>query len=347
MTSSMTDPIVWTEKDNDALTKLVRFEEEIVRSAGGGLWDAMNLADQLANSGAGITNKLLGDNLDSLFKDLAAASMSYHSTDRATFLELYVAAAFGRWSTREYEWNPADSIAPHDFFKLFLHTATDAWKPPHAPPSWVNALQPVLDLWDYPRLPPQSLWVYRAIVWGEVTRHQRDVLATTKWIDTTQPPAPIANAIKAQADALRTMGKDGLTPDACILLLFFFGSFLLGATTEHDLAKRLANAAAPSDEYPQASFPSQLVYKVAMTLVDPLGQYAWTHDKVRAQLQSVRDLFHGTDDSSKAMVDAVTYHLQVFDADTNYPIEDPYSSETFPVRQSDTLAALNAVWKKP
>jgi hypothetical protein len=347
MTETMTGPILWTQKDTEALTKLVRFEEEIVRSAGGGLWDAMELADQLANSSAGVTDKLLADNLQSLFSELATAPMSYHATDRATFLELYIAAAFGRWSTREYAWNPADSIAPHDFFKLFLHTATDAWRPPHSPSSWTSALQPVLDFWDYPRLPPEKLCVTRALVWGEITNHQRDVLATTKWINTEQPPAPIANAIKAQADAVRTMGKDGLTPDACITLLFFFASILLGATAEHDLAKRLAAAKAPSDEYPDASFPWQLVYKVAMTLVDPLGEYSWSHDKVRAQLQAVRELFRGTDDLSKAMVDAIAYHLQVFDADTNYPIEDPYSSETFPVRQADTLYALNSIWKKP
>ncbi|HEX8410492.1 MAG TPA: hypothetical protein VF883_16625 [Thermoanaerobaculia bacterium] len=110
-------------------------------------------------------------------------------------------------------------------------------------------------------------------------------------------------------------------------------------------ATRIATAPAPSDEFPDVTFARQLVYAVAMLLVDPFGAYQWKPETVGTFLKVVRDLYRGDDPATAAMVSALAYHLAVFNVDQDYPLLDPYFDETFPVRQTDTLAALNAAWR--
>lgn len=330
----------WTQNDSDVAAKLVRFESELVHPASKGLWNAMAMADALANASGGVSDPLLGRSVDPLFGQLVTAPMS----DQATFLELYVAAAYGRFAEGRGNQN-LSGLADKLVFYVF-RTALDTWSEPKSPPSWSAALVALFGRWTDTQLPPAKIWKRHANTWGDIGRWQRQLLDGATWVDKATPPPPVAKAIAAQADALRAAAGQRLTPDTCLAILHLLPSFILGAAPERDFAKRIATSPAPSDEYPDVTFARQLVYLVAMTLVDPFGVYQWSHDQVRTLLQLVRDLYRGDDPATAAMLDGLTYHITLFDADPAYPLSDPYSSETLPVRQTDTLAALNAAWKK-
>jgi hypothetical protein len=176
---------------------------------------------------------------------------------------------------------------------------------------------------------------------------QATLLDPQHWTDAAQVQAnaePFWDAQSTTLQALITQGS--LAENDALLVLFLLIAMVNSLDTgERQLGYRIANLPTTSPEQPNDTFADQLVYYTLMVLVDPMGNFALTHDALLAQINALIPCVPNQDPGSQLLSKVLTEQARVLNGDDSYPMTDPYNPATgFTTRQTDTLAALNRAW---
>jgi hypothetical protein len=108
---------------------------------------------------------------------------------------------------------------------------------------------------------------------------------------------------------------------------------------------RIATLPCSSPELPNDTFANQLTYYWLMAMADPLGSFSFTSAQLDPMLATLSGAVTNQDPGSQLLSQVFTRQAKFLVADAGYPMQDPYNpSISFPVRQTDTMAALNQSW---
>jgi hypothetical protein len=307
-----------------------------------GVWDFMGQLDVLARQQyPQIQNAQLKAWVDGVFTPLSTTP----SVSGDSFTAHYLAASCGRWLREKMEsgdpdYKP-DSRIPLAYADDFLFLRT--W--PDTPGYWHKALDAQFFDWMSPHWTPEALfWKVGSTVSQQVA-YQEALFDPSRWTEVSTVSHVVGTIGEAQAAAVHALLTGGaLSPDSALFLPYL----LLGvitSVTDQRLAAKILSVSASSPEYPNDTFANQLVYLMLMTLADPLGNFAWPNAALQSTVQSMIAAIQHDDPASVALKRSLTSHLKVLVVDSAYPTQDLYNPNiSFPVRQTDTLAALNRAW---
>ncbi|NIM48647.1 MAG: hypothetical protein GTO22_05215 [Gemmatimonadales bacterium] len=132
-----------------------------------------------------------------------------------------------------------------------------------------------------------------------------------------------------------------LDPAVYHLLLHLLIALSSGDAESRAFVRKVVYIDADSPAHPNDVFINQLVYLLLLDRVDPAG-YAWTNDKLQGELKELTKAIHGDAPAATAIRTGLAQHLTILQADSAYPMQDPYSpSIGFTQRKTDALAALD------
>ena len=296
-----------------------------------------------------VTNTSISAAFAAFLTQLAKVSTSFNSYDVPA---LWVAYTWGHYVQTDFQDWYYQSVTYIEWAKL--------QSAPPGPAAWqtgvtgyLTSLQPTL----YPATPTFIYDIdpgYRQGNWDSPTWAQTQtytfeygLFTPDKWTDAGQVKTGAPALWTTQSgDLTATMQATALTDAMCLYLLYL----LVGLCTSpnaKDLTtvETVANLVTNSVENPNDTFIDQLVYYALMAWVDPRGTYQWTHDHLTAQLQAFSASVPNGDPASQLVTRTLQQQTSVLNSASSYPMTDPYNpSISFPVRRTDTLAALNQAW---
>jgi hypothetical protein len=169
-----------------------------------------------------------------------------------------------------------------------------------------------------------------------------------RWADFPDVQTATAPVWAAQTDATKALLREAtLTAGQYFFLLNLLLALATGDGNSQALARKIAEADAPSKEFANSNFSDQLIYLVLMDRANPLGDYAWANPQLQQFLNDISNTVTGSDLTSQAIKAALTRNLKILHSDPSYPMQDPYApSVGLDSRLSHTLDALDAARAK-
>jgi hypothetical protein len=199
------------------------------------------------------------------------------------------------------------------------------------------------------RPPPDIFWKGEGTTYAQQIAFQEALFAPSRWTDVGAVSQIIGRVVEAQSAAVHALLSGGaLSLDAALFLPWLLLSMCtFSGTANQRLAAKILSARASSPEYPNDIFANQLIYYMLMTLADPKGAYGWPNATLQSTVQSMVAEIQRDDPASVALKQSLENQLKMLVTDWSYPLQDPYNTKIdFPVRHTDTLAALNRAWAK-
>jgi hypothetical protein len=168
-----------------------------------------------------------------------------------------------------------------------------------------------------------------------------------RWADFPDVQATTAQVWSDQTDMAKTLLRQRAISGLSASQYFFLLNVLLAMTTgsgaSQRLAKKVAEAQAPSKEFANHTFSDQLIYLLLMDRANPLGNYAYPSPQLQQFLTGISNTVPGSDPASQAIKAALDRNLKILHSDPSYPMQDPYApSVGLDSRLSHTLDALDA-----
>jgi hypothetical protein len=309
-----------------------------------GLTDSMAQLNSLSFTGYGATsNQQVQGWADLLYASLIATPTSYSQTVPA----LYIAYNYGLYVAGNYEAWYAESG------NTFLSFMEGGWKPPSQSRAWSQAVNGLLTAWwgsggDVETgVPGNIIATAQGMGYDQEIEFEANLFDPKSWTDAAQVrdrAQPLWAAQRTCLDGL--VSQTALQENDCLLLPFLLIAMCSSASTDdRGLAGTIAGLSTSSPEYAHDFFADQLVYYLLMVLADPLGNYAQTGDQLLAFIGGLVPAVPNADPGSQAMNTALTQQSKILNADSSYPMQDPYvPSIDFNTRKTDTLYALNQAW---
>ncbi|HEU5326451.1 MAG TPA: hypothetical protein VFU78_00075 [Thermomicrobiales bacterium] len=341
-----------TSDDFAALTAIVKVQADLGATTltASGLLDVMaqlfNLSYTLMPP---VTNTSISSAFAAFLAQLAEVPTGFSNYDVPA---LWVAYTWGHYVQTDFQDWYYQSVTYNEWAKLqSAPPGPSAWQT--SVTGYLATLQPTL----YPATPTFIYDIdpgYRQGDWNSPTWAQTQtysfeygLFTPDKWTGAGQVKTGAPALWTAQAgDLAATMQATALTDAMCLYLLYLLvGLCTSPRASDLTTVATVANLVTNSVENPNDTFIDQLVYYALMAWVDPRGTYQWTHDQLTAQLQAFSASVSNGDPASQLVTRTLQQQTSVLNSTSSYPMTDPYNpSISFPVRRTDTLAALNQTW---
>ncbi|MGN6813745.1 MAG: hypothetical protein ACTHMP_22980 [Thermomicrobiales bacterium] len=337
--------------DISTLVTLARIQGDIGASplTKVGLTDCMAQLNTLSFTDYGATaNAQVKGWADLLYTALIGTQTNYQQTVTA----LYAAYNYGLYVAGNYEaWYEMSGDTFANFMGLNASYNIPGWTPPSQSPAWSTTLTSMLNYWwrDGNMLEPH--------VPGNIIDHsggyqqqidfQANLFDPQNWTDAAQVQVnakPLWDAQSATLHALVT--QSSLAENDALLVLFLLVAMVNSLDApSRSLGYQIANLPTTSQEHPNDTFADQLVYYDLLALADPLGNFALTNGALLALINALIPAVPNQDPGSILLSRVLTEQAKLLNSTSSYPMVDPYNPAiSFPVRQTDTLAAINQAW---
>jgi hypothetical protein len=326
-----------TAADLNAYATLLRLEHDAgqgVTLTQASLWDFMAVVDGFVHGGyAATADAQLRGWFDTLLKGMTSTQTSYSQS----ITGIYIATAYGRW------------LQANDYLEPgYWAYEGDTWRWPDTPGYWHDAVQNhFYSIWQSTNFPQSLFGDYEHVRnKDQQIKIEQDVVDPAHWNDARKLSALIDGIVAQQAKSAHAIvnAKSMKAGDAIPLLHQLIAMVTSSQAADVRLAGTLVSTVAPSNEYPNDTFINQLVYYVLMQLADPIGNFGLSNAQLQTFMKSLT--LRTKDPGSAAIEKSLDTHFRILFSASSYPMVDPYvPSIGFTVRQTDTLAALNAALK--
>ncbi len=333
--------------DIPALDDLARIQGDVGAQplTKAGLTDFMARLNTLSyNDYGAVSNAVVKGWLDLLYANLINQATKYGVPVHG----LYIGYNYGLYLVGNREaWYEMSGQAFCNFKGLNASYGIPAWTLPPNSPTWNKAVTDLFNGWSMDN-PPTSVIASRpGMAYEDEINFQAALFDPANWTGAGNVITGLGPLWSAQTSALQALiTQRSLALSDAVLTLYLLIAMVNSASPE-DRARgeHIATLPCSSPELPNDTFAGQLTYYWLMAMTDPLGSFTFTNAQLEPMLAILSGAVTNQDPGSQLLNQVFTRQAKILAADTSYPMQDPYNPSTsFPVRQTDTMAALNEAW---